>query len=434
MDQKDLQARFLAKDATIEQQWQALSLNNQSWFARSAEAIGKEAVFAEGMMWTSGHLAIASVNTLQIGEQLDRALRWYRGQLPLEGAICWYVSEVPPGDLAARLLARGFEPNWQPHWMWCNLRDLAERPVSSAVFDIQIVEDEPSVQVDDLPYYSAEESHARSALLRMYPRHVRGLAAFQQGQVVGRCMLNVTTGERGIGGLFAMAVVPAARKQGIGTALAWEACNLARQVGCQHVMLNATPMGELVYRRVGFQSMGYGPSWHLRPETLAAAAPTDEQVYFLEAIGRGEITALDAWGKRLENGFFHQPLPNNMTPLDIAVHCQQPASVAWLVSRGVTLDPLSAWDVGWKERVPLLLAEHPELVNVQRGRGQLTPLHVAVQRNDIELAQVLLTVPHDLDLKDSEFEATALGWAQYLHRTEMVARIKQHRASPGKLA
>ena len=249
---------------------------------------------------------------------------------------------------------------------------------------------------------------------------------------MGRCLLNVTTGAWGIGGLFAMAVVPAARNQGIGTALAWKACDLARQMGCQHVMLNATPMGEPVYRRVGFQSLESSPSWHLRAETLAAPPPTDDQVRFLEAVGRGEVMALDELGKRLEDRFFHDSLPNGMTPLDIAVHCQQPPSVDWLVGHGVPLDLLSAWDVGWKERVSLLLFEHPELVNVQHGEGHLTPLHVAVERGDIELARVLLTVHNDLDLKDSEFQATALGWARYFQRADMITLIEQHRASHRK--
>lgn len=419
----------MEEEPTFERQWQALSLNNQSWFARSAEANKKEVVSEKGIMWTSGHLAISSVNPLQIGDQLDRALKWYRAQQPLEGAICWYLTASPPGDLVARLLARGFEPNWQPHWMWCNLRDLSNQRVHASAFDIQTVENEPACRVDDLPYYPARERKARAVLHRIYPRHVRSLVAFQKGQVVGRCMLNVTTGAWGIGGLFAMGVVPSARKQGIGTALAWEACDLARQIGCHHVMLNATPMGEPVYRSVGFQSLGYGPSWHLRAETLAAPAPTNDQVYFLEAVGRGEVTALDEIGKRMRDGFFSDPLPNGLTPLDIAVHCRQPASADWLVSHGVPLDLLSAWDLGWKERVHQLLIEQPELVNVQHGDEQLTPLHIAVERGDIELAKALLTVPHDLDLKDSEFKATALGWAQYFQRAEIITLIKQHLAS-----
>jgi predicted N-acetyltransferase YhbS len=432
MDQRDPQEHFLDENPTLERQWQALSLNNQSWFARIAHAKEKEVVSEKGIMWTSGHLAISSVDPLHIGEQLDRALKWYRGQHPLEEAICWYLTASPPGDLAAHLLARGFEPNKQPHWMWCNLRDLSDQRVHSSAFDIQIVDGEPACQVDDLPYYPADKRKARATLLRMYPRSVRSLVAFQKGHVVGRCVLNVTTGEWGIGGLFAMGVVPWTRNQGIGTALAWKTCDLARQMGCHHVVLNATPLGEPVYRRVGFQFMGSGPSWHLRTETLAAPAPANDQVLFLEAIGRGEVMALDERGKRGEDSFFSDPLPNGLTPLDIAVHCQQPASVDWLVSHGVPLDLLSAWDMGWKERVHLLLTEHPELVNVQRGEGQLTPLHIAVERGDIALAKLLLTVPNDLDLKDRACESTALGWAQYFQRGEIITLIEQHRASQRK--
>lgn len=428
MNQSNPPAPFLEENATLERQWQALSLNNQSWFTRCAQATGKAAVSEEGIMWTRGHLALSAVNPLQIGDQLDRALQWYRSQSPLEGAICWYLTATPPGDLPARLLARGFEPNWQPHWMWCNLRDLADPPVPSSPLDLQIVEAEPDGQAPDFPYYPAEKREARAALHRLYPHQVCHLVALQKSQVVGRCILNLTTGELGIAGLFNMAVLPSARKQGIGTALAWKACDVARQMGYHHVMLTATPMGEPVYRRVGFQSMGYGPSWYLRPETLAAPALANEQVRFLEALGRGEIMALDELGKQVGDGFFHHPLPNDLTPLNIAVSCQQPASADWLVAHGVPLDLLSAWDLGWKERTELLLSEHPELVNVQHGERQLTPLHIAVERDDLELAKLLLTVPHNLDLKDREFGATALGWAQYFQRAEMLPLIEQHRA------
>jgi ankyrin repeat protein len=125
-------------------------------------------------------------------------------------------------------------------------------------------------------------------------------------------------------------------------------------------------------------------------------------------------------------------LPSSLTPLDIAVHCQQPSSAAWLVEHGTHLDLLSAWDLGWKERIPALLADHPELVNVQQGDWHLTPLHVAIQRDDVDFAQLLLTVPNDLDIKDTQFKATVLGWAQYFQRTEIVTLIEQHQASRRK--
>jgi GNAT superfamily N-acetyltransferase len=419
------QELFLDVDATIEQCWQALSLNIQACCERLA---GDREVRREGgIMWTYGHVTISAVDVSQINKQIDRLVNWYRRQHPLRGAICWYLAATPPGDLAARLFARGFEPNWQPHWMWCELSYLKKHHAYPSDVSIRLVEDDPVWQVDDLPYYNKEDVAILAALAHVQPRRVWHLAAFRGQQVVGRCFLNVTTGEYGIGGLFSMGVIPAARKQGIGTALAQVACELARHLGCHHVVLNATEMGEPVYRRVGFQSMGYGHTWYLRDRTLAAPAPTEEQVAFLEAVGRGEVALLDEASKRVEERVLHEVAPNGLTPLDIAVRCQQSASAEWLIEHGVRLDLLSAWDLGWKEQIPILLASHPELVNLQRGEWRMTPLHTAIQRDDLELVKLLLTVPHDLSIKDGEFGSTALGWAHYFERPEMIVLIEQHR-------
>jgi GNAT superfamily N-acetyltransferase len=425
---------FLEAFPSLEQRWQALSENVRVCYARWALADGGDVVREGGLMGTysprsqQGMITISSSDdALQFGEQIGRMLDWYRARRPLEGAICWYVQAGAPGDVSAQLYARGFSPNWQPHWMWCTLRDLPAAEAGAASFEIRLIDDDPGWQVDDLPNYDAGEAALLAVLARERPRLVWHLAAFQGQQVVGRCVLNVTTGANGVGGLFGMGVVPAARKQGIGTALARAACDLARRLGCQPVVLNATEMGEPVYRRVGFQSMGYGFTWHLRGAMLDAAAPSPEQVAFLEAIGRGDVAQLEARSGSYFDATFALSLPSGMTPLDIAVRCQQPESAAWLVARGVPLDLVSAWDVGWKERISALLAEQPELVNARQGEWGLTPLHIAVQRNDLEFARALLRVPNDLTIKDTAFEATALGWAKYNQRLEMIDLIQQHR-------
>ncbi|HET8909912.1 MAG TPA: hypothetical protein VFN23_00510, partial [Ktedonobacteraceae bacterium] len=187
MDQKSSHERFLEEDATSEQRERALSLNIQRWFTLSAQSKSREAVYEEGLMWTSGHLVISSINPLHIDDQLDRALQWFRAQQPLDEVICWYATATPPGDLAARLLARGFEPDEQPNWMWCNLRDLPNQRIPSSTFNIQAFEDEPVAQADTLPYYPAKKRNARAIMHRLDPRQVRSLVAFQRGQVVGRC-------------------------------------------------------------------------------------------------------------------------------------------------------------------------------------------------------------------------------------------------------
>lgn len=417
---------FLEEDPAPDQRWQALSLNVQAWYERLTRAGGGDIVREGGVMGADGHMTIASVDPLQINDDLDRILDWYRGRRRLREAICWYLHPAPPGDLDARLFARGFAPNWQPHWMWCDLRHFHRNDDRLSPFDIQVVENEPVWQRDDLPNYDPQDAPVFAALYRAYPHRAPSLLAFQNHQVVGRCMLNITTGEWGIAGLFAMGVVPSARRQGIGTALARTACHLAQQMGCHHVALNATPMGEPVYRRVGFQSMGYGHTWLLPAQTLAASAPAKDQVRFLEAVGRGDLLTLDQTGKRLEERVLRETSSGGLTPLDIAIRCHQPESAIWLVEHGAPLDLLSAWDLGWKEQIPRLLAEQPELVNLQRGEWHATPLQIAIERGDIELAKLLLTVPNDLEIKDAAFQSTAMGWAHHFQRTEIIALLERH--------
>ena len=103
----------------------------------------------------------------------------------------------------------------------------------------------------------------------------------------------------------------------------------------------------------------------------------------------------------------------------------QPASAEWLVSHGATLDVVSGWDLGWKDRVRQLLASRPELANRRSGSGQITPLHVAAERGDAELARILLASGADLEAQDTHFHSTPLGWARHFQRTEIVEMIER---------
>lgn len=429
MDQRKAQARYLEADPTFAQRWQALSLNVQSCYERLAQARGAETIREGGVMWTQEHLTITSVEADHINAQLEHALAWYRSRSPLQGAIYWYLTPTPPGDLEARLFARGLKPNWQPHWMWCELDQLQTPASPASPFTIKILEENPAgISLTRLPNGNEYDPTFLGHLYHQQPRCIWHFVAYQGRRPVGHCMLNVTTGARGIGGLFSMGVRSAARNQGIGTALAYAACKHAQDLGCAHVVLNATAMGEPVYRRVGFQSMGYGPSWHLDEQVLAAPAIPEQLVNFLEAVGRGEMASIKQAGPLFAPEVFSEALPSGLTPLEIAVRCRQPESADWLVEHGAPLDLISAWDLGWKERLPALLARNPALVNTQQGEWQLTPLHVAIERNDLELTRLLLTVPNDLTLQDTRFQSTASGWATHFGRTEILSLLQEHHA------
>jgi GNAT superfamily N-acetyltransferase len=298
--------------------------------------------------------------------------------------------------------------------MWCDLRERedGEEEDRSDNFVIRISPNGPSAGA------GVEDTHL-----------VWKLAALKGKKWVGGCLLNVTTGEYGVGGLFDMYVLEEERKQGIGTALARATCELAGKLGCHNVVLNATEEGEPVYRRAGFQSMGRGYTWFLRGSILTQPPPSTEQVKFLEAVGMGDIKVLDTMRRDLTPEMLSEGTINEETPLEIAVRCKQSASANWLIEHGVVPDIMSLWDLGWKDRIPALLNAHPELVKRKAGRWSATPLHYAIERDDTEMAKLLLRIPHDLESKDGVFQSTPLEWAKRFQRTEIIELLESQKSS-----
>lgn len=178
-----------------------------------------------------------------------------------------------------------------------------------------------------------------------------------------------------------------------------------------------------------FIPWGSGHTWYLKAVMLEESAPTSHLTKFLEAIGLGDIGALDRMRESLTHSQLQDVTLNELTPFQIAFQCHQPGSASWLLDQGVLPDILSLWDLGWKDKVPALLNEHPELVKRDSGRWTSTPLHYAIQRGDMELVKLLLTVPNDLDAKDAVFRSTLLGWASHFQRQEMLVLRQKHDAA-----
>jgi GNAT superfamily N-acetyltransferase len=61
--------------------------------------------------------------------------------------------------------------------------------------------------------------------------------------------------------VFDMAVWEPFRRQGYGTGLLRAVCAAARQAGAGHAILNATPVGKLLYSSCGFTQIGEGITW-----------------------------------------------------------------------------------------------------------------------------------------------------------------------------
>ena len=80
------------------------------------------------------------------------------------------------------------------------------------------------------------------------------------------------------------------------------------------------------------------------------------------------------------------------------------------------MDPLSAWDLGWGDRLADVCGNDRGAIN--RKIAGITPLHHAVLRrdtnvdSDLNLLKALLKAGADTTITDDEHNGTALEWAQ----------------------
>lgn len=421
--------RFLEPGATIAQRIRAAAANHTTWFLAGTHVRGGEVRRENGVTWTytpdGGDIAFPRLPAKTAGETLDRIMAYYWERKPARVG-CWALTPTRPRDLGTRLAARGFEWGWQPHWMALDLHAIrVDFPIPDGLH--LAIDDEGDWEVNDLPYHDRGSVAKIQALARARPRRTWHFGAWLDGKIVGHSLIHVTTGRLGIAGIYNVGVVPAARNQGIGTAITLAACQVAQALGCHHALLNSA--ADHLYERIGFESLGRGQSWWLHAPTLATPPPTPAQIAFVEAVGRGDLRALNAFPPQTLPADMDAPTLCGMTPMALAAHARKPASIEWLVAQGATLDILHAWDMGWKARAAQLLVENPGLANRRSGNWQLTPLHEAASRGDAELARLLLTAHPDLAIQDTQFNGTPLGWARHFQRTEIIALIEQYQAA-----
>jgi GNAT superfamily N-acetyltransferase len=366
----------LDRDALV----RAAATNHRAWFRRCAAVAGGATERCGGLdlIVSDGAGTIAFPRTGQSRERLHERVGTVMRraeELGLRAMACWSVTEDK--RLGTLLLARGFEWGWEPHWM---ALDLAAPPAGEPAHEVVAARGELP---RDLPYASA----------RPDPPAARHLAVRDDGgRTVGHVVVNPW---RGIAGIYDMGVVPDRRREGIGRALTLAACDVARDLGCTHAVLNATAEGEPLYRSVGFASLGSGRTWWLHP----GPRPTPRQGALVEAIGfgdTGELAALEPTDAELEDD-----IPGGGPPLAIAVVTAQSAAADWI------------------------LARRPDLVSrpVEPRGGTL--LHVAVEWDDEALVRVALAHGADRAVRDRWFGGTPLDWAEHLGRPRLAALLRE---------
>jgi hypothetical protein len=96
----------------------------------------------------------------------------------------------------------------------------------------------------------------------------------------------------------------------------------------------------------------------------------------------------------------------------------------WLFERGATTNPVTAYDLGWGDRIAAMAQTDPDVVS--RRVGGLSPLHIAILRRDtgqitgMALVRILVECGADLSAIDDEHRSTPLGWAQAFDDEEAI--------------
>lgn len=174
----------------------------------------------------------------------------------------WNDPDAQPADLGERLVAHGFVyPEGMPG-MAVDLATLQPEPVSPSDLTIEVVRDKATLRQWVEPFYRGFGGHAgfgghdvRDTTVALfdglgYELPLRSYLGWLDGQPVATSQLFLGTG---VAGIYSVATTPEARGQGIGRAMTLAPLLEARTLGYQQGVLVASPMGEKVYRRLGFQ-------------------------------------------------------------------------------------------------------------------------------------------------------------------------------------
>ena len=219
------------------------------------------------IVWTVGGSPIGYHNAvvhLDAGPaRTDALIETWTGELRdrrLPGS--WHVTpSMRPDDIADRLLARGFADGGDEPAMAADLATARVDVAPPEGFTVARVRDEAGLDAYRrvLGNGFGEGPREGDWVAGVFGRIGLGdgvpwrhYVSRVEGEPVGTASV-LRTG--GVAGVFFVSTAPDVRRRGIGTATTRHAMIAARALGCTTAVLGASPMGEAVYRTLGFEEV-----------------------------------------------------------------------------------------------------------------------------------------------------------------------------------
>jgi GNAT superfamily N-acetyltransferase len=257
---------------------------NGAEFLLAVGRAGGGAEHADGVHWIIGgspidyHNAIVAAK-LEAGET-DAAIIASREAMMASGVPgTWHVGpSMTPPDLRERLLMHGFTHAGDDVGMAMELAALpALRPPGLAVSEVLAPAD-LRAWVATLAQGFGEGPPEAEWVGEVYSRLGYGGSSCWHhylGWLDGRPVATATSFCTGaVAGIYFVFTLPAARRRGIGAAITAAALEDARDRGARLGVLGASPMGESVYRRMGFREYCRIGLYEWRPQQEVTAPPT----------------------------------------------------------------------------------------------------------------------------------------------------------------
>jgi len=204
------------------------------------------------------------------GEIIDETLAHFRAK-QVQRLSWWAETDTPSMDLDTHLVTHGLTFDAGGTGMAADLMALNEDLSTPAGLTIMPVADQATLQqwshVTRIGFGIPE--HCERRLFDLFAglgfeMPVRSYLAVVNGQPVGTSQLFLSAG---VAGIYQVTCLPAARQKGIGAAITLAPLLEARRMGYRISILQASPLGYNVYRRLGFQSYGKLNSYLWQNET-----------------------------------------------------------------------------------------------------------------------------------------------------------------------